>query len=61
MNLHYLCLNHHLSCQEDMFMVEKALAKNYKVGPNSINLLSFKAEYGVIVFNFHIKDKNTVS
>jgi len=44
-----------------MFMVEKALAKNYKVGPNSINLLSFKAEYGVIVFNFHIKDKNTVS
>lgn len=33
MNLHYLCLSHHLSCQEDMFMVEKVLAKNYKVGP----------------------------
>lgn len=32
MNPHYPCLSHHLSCQGDMPLVEKTLAKNCKVG-----------------------------
>lgn len=47
MNPHYLCLSHHLSCPGDMSMVEKALAKNYKVGLNSIALL-FHLNMGII-------------
>lgn len=40
MNPHYLCLSHHLSCQGDMPMVEKTLAKNYKVSPELPSFLS---------------------
>lgn len=38
MNPHYLCLSHHLSCQGDMPMVEKTLAKNYKVSPEHFHI-----------------------